>query len=162
GDPTKIKGVTASEAFKKIATSEALFISRSDNSGTDAKEKSIWKAVGINPEGQKWYQQTGLGMGQTLLVAAEKKAYTLTDRGTYLALQKNLNLGILVEGSGILLNVYHVIQVNPAKWPKVNAKGGKAFAEFMVSKKTQNIIKAFGLDKYGSPLFFPDAKRFTK
>ncbi|MBU2461333.1 substrate-binding domain-containing protein, partial [bacterium] len=120
GDPAKIKGIkSASEAFKKIALSKSLFISRSDNSGTDAKEKSIWKMTGINPEGQKWYQQTGLGMGQTLSVAAEKKAYTLTDRGTYLALEKNLNLPIFIEGDGILLNIYHVIQVNSAKWPKV-------------------------------------------
>ena len=157
-DPAKIKAVkSACEGFKKIATSEALFISRSDNSGTDAKEKSIWKSAGINPEGQKWYLQTGLGMGQTLSVAAEKRAYTLTDRGTYLALQKNLSLPIFIEGDSILLNVYHVITVNPVKWPKVNAKGGKVFAEFMVSKKIQKIIKTFGIDKYGSPLFFPDA-----
>jgi tungstate transport system substrate-binding protein len=158
GDPAKIKGIkSGSEAFKKIAASNALFLSRGDNSGTHAKEKTIWKAAGINPEGQKWYQQTGLGMGQTLNVAAEKRGYTLTDRGTYLALKKNLGLDILVEGDAILLNVYHVIEVNPAKWPKVNVAGGKAFADFMVSKETQGIIKTFGVDKFGSPLFFPDA-----
>jgi tungstate transport system substrate-binding protein len=158
GDPAKIKGMKlASEAFKKIATANALFLSRGDNSGTHAKEKVIWKAAGIKPEGQKWYQQTGLGMGQTLNVTAEKKGYTLADRGTYLALRKNLGLDILVEGDAILLNVYHVIEVNPAKWPKVNAAGGKAFADFMVSKETQDIVKKFGVDKYGSPLFFPDA-----
>jgi tungstate transport system substrate-binding protein len=158
GDPAKIKGVKlASEAFKKIALSNALFLSRGDNSGTHAKEKTIWKAGGITPDGEKWYQETGLGMGQTLNVAAEKKGYTLADRGTYLALKKNLNLDILVEGDAILLNVYHVIEVNPAKWPKVNAAGGKAFADFMVSKETQDIIKIFGVEKFGSPLFFPDA-----
>jgi tungstate transport system substrate-binding protein len=158
GDPAKIKGIkSASEAFKKIAASNALFLSRGDNSGTHAKEKAIWKAAGINPEGQKWYQQTGLGMGQTLNVAAEKKAYTLADRGTYLALKKNLGLDILVEGDAILLNIYHVIEVNPAKWPKVNAAGGKAFADFMVAKETQAIIKTYGVEKFGSPLFFPDA-----
>jgi len=157
-DPVKIKGVkSSSEAFKKIASMKALFMSRGDNSGTHSKEKGIWKAAGINPEGEKWYQQTGLGMGQTLNVAAEKKAYTLADRGTYLALRKNLNLDILVQGDAILLNIYHVIEVNPAKWPKVNAAGAKAFADFMVSKETQNIIKTFGVDKFGSPLFFPDA-----
>ena len=128
-----------------------------DNSGTHAKEKELWKAAGINPEGQKWYQQTGLGMGQTLNVAAEKKGYTLADRGTYLALKKNLGLDILVEGDAILLNIYHVIEVNPQKWPKVNAAGGKAFADFMVSKETQDVIKTFGVEKFGSPLFFPDA-----
>ena len=157
-DPAKIKEIKlASEAFKKLALANALFLSRGDNSGTHAKEKSIWKTAGINPEEGKWYQQTGLGMGQTLNVAAEKKGYTLADRGTYLALKKNLNLDILVEGDAILLNVYHVIEVNPAKWPKVNVAGGKAFADFMVSKETQDIIKTFGIDKFGSPLFFPDA-----
>jgi tungstate transport system substrate-binding protein len=157
-DPAKIKGVKpTSEAFKKIASEKGLFISRGDNSGTHSKEREIWKAAGINPEGEKWYQQTGLGMGQTLSVAAEKKGYTLADRGTYLALKKNLGLDILVEGNAILLNIYHVIEVNPAKWSKINVAGAKAFADFMVSKETQDIIKTFGIDKFGSPLFFPDA-----
>ena len=157
GDPAKIKGIkAASEAFKKIASAQALFLSRSDKSGTHTKEMDIWKAAGVKPEGEKWYQQTGLGMGQTLSVTAEKKGYTLADRGTYLALKKNLGLDILVEGDAILLNIYHVIEINPAKWPKVNAAGGKAFADFMVSKETQDIVRTFGVDKYGSPLFFPD------
>ncbi len=157
-DPAKIKGIkSSSESFKKIALAKALFLSRGDNSGTHAKEKDIWKAAGINPEGEKWYQQTGLGMGQTLSVASEKKGYTLADRGTYLALKKNLGLEILVEGDAILLNIYHVIEVNPAKWPKVNSAGAKAFADFMVAKETQDIIKTFGVDKFGAPLFFPDA-----
>jgi tungstate transport system substrate-binding protein len=157
-DSAKIKGIkVATEAFKKIASAQALFLSRSDKSGTHTKEMGIWKAAGINPEGEKWYQQTGLGMGQTLNVTAEKKGYTLADRGTYLALKKNLGLDILVEGDAILLNIYHVIEVNPSKWPKVNAPGGKAFADFMVSKEAQGIILTFGVDKFGSPLFFPDA-----
>jgi tungstate transport system substrate-binding protein len=157
-DPAGIKGVkSAAEAFKKIAEAQSVFMSRGDNSGTHAKEKAIWKEAGIAQEGQKWYQQTGLGMGQTLSVAAEKKAYTLADRGTYLALKKNLGMDILVEGDAILLNIYHVMEVNPAKWPKVNAAGAKAFADFMVSRQVQRIIKTFGVDKYGSPLFFPDA-----
>jgi len=157
-DPAKIKGMrSASESFKKIASAKALFLSRADKSGTHVKEMDIWRAAGIKTEGEKWYQQTGLGMGQTLSVASEKKGYTLADRGTYLALKKNLGLDILVEGDAILLNIYHVIEVNPSKWPKVNAAGGKAFADFMVSKETQEIIKTFGVDKFGSPLFFPDA-----
>ncbi len=157
-DPAKIKGMKSTpEAFKKIASAKALFLSRGDNSGTHNKEKDVWKAAGINAEGERWYQQTGLGMGQTLNVTAEKKGYTLADRGTYLALKKNLNLDILVEGDAILLNIYHVIEVNPAKWPKVNVAGAKAFTDFMVSKETQDIIKTFGVDKFGSPLFFPDA-----
>jgi len=157
-DSAKIKGVkSAAEAFKKIAAAKALFLSRGDNSGTHAKEKDVWKVAGVKYDGEKWYQQTGLGMGQTLNVAAEKKGYTLTDRGTYLALAKTLKLGILVEGDAVLLNVYHVMEVNPQKWPKVNMAAAKAFADFMVSKETQDIIKTFGVDKYGSPLFFPDA-----
>jgi len=157
-DPAKIKGIKLSaEALKLIAHANALFLSRSDKSGTHAKEMKLWKQAGINPAGQKWYQETGLGMGQTLSVAAEKKGYTLADRGTYLALKKNLGLDILVEGDTALLNIYHVIEVNSAKWPKVNAEGAKTFADFLVSKNTQGTIKTFGVDKFGSPLFFPDA-----
>ena len=156
-DPAKIKGATAADALKRIVQAGTVFASRGDNSGTHAKEKGLWKAAGISPEGQKWYQQTGLGMGQTLNVAAEKKGYTLTDRATYLSLKKGLGLEILVEGDSKLLNIYHVIELNTVKWPKVNAQGGKAFADFMVTKKTQDIIRTFGVDKFGAPLFFPDA-----
>jgi len=157
-DTAKIKGTKSSKgALKQIAAANALFLSRADNSGTNALEKKLWKAIGLNPEGQKWYQQTGLGMGETLNVTAEKKGYTITDRGTYLSLKKTLGLDILVEGDASLLNIYHVMEVNPAKWPKVNQAGAKAFADFMVSKKAQEIIKTFGVLKFGSPLFFPDA-----
>jgi tungstate transport system substrate-binding protein len=163
GDPARIKGIkSASNAFKRIALARDLFLSRGDNSGTYAKEKTIWKEAGIHPEGEKWYQQTGLGMGQTLNVTAEKKGYTLTDRGTYLALRKSLGLDVLVEGDAVLLNIYHVIEVNPAKWPKVNVPGGKAFADFMVSEETQKFIGTFGVDRFGSPLFFPDAGKKEK
>ena len=156
-DPADIKGVkSAAEAFKKIAETQSLFMSRGDNSGTHAKEK-IWKASGVTCPEQKWYQETGLGMGQTLGVAAEKKGYTLADRGTYLSLKNKLGLEILCEGDKALLNVYHVIEVNPAKWPKVNAAGAKAFADFMVSKEAQTVIKEFGVERFGQPLFFPDA-----
>jgi tungstate transport system substrate-binding protein len=157
-DPAAIKGAKNTvEAFKKIAASGSLFLSRGDNSGTHAKEQGIWKAAGIKPDGQKWYQQTGLGMGQTLNVAAEKKGYTIADRGTWLSMQAKLGLPILKEGDPILLNVYHVIQVNPAKWTKVNVDGAKAFSDFMVSGETQGIVKTFGVEKYGGALFFPDA-----
>ncbi len=157
-DPAGIKGLRSGvEAFKRIAQGQNQFFSRGDNSGTDAKEKAVWRAAGINAQGQKWYRETGLGMGQTLTVASEKKAYTLSDRATYLALKKMLGLDILTEGDAILLNIYHVIEVNQQKWPKVNVAGGKAFSDFMVSPETQAIVKAFGVDKFGSPLFFPDA-----
>jgi tungstate transport system substrate-binding protein len=157
-DSAKIKGVKSSaEALKMIAKANALFLSRSDKSGTHSKEMSLWKKAGIEPVGQKWYQETGLGMGATLNVASEKKGYTLADRGTYLATKKNLGLVILNEGDAALLNIYHVIQVNAAKWPKANAQGAKEFADFMVARTTQDIIKTFGVDSFGSPLFFPDA-----
>lgn len=157
-DPAGVKGMkSAPEAVRQIAAKGALFLSRGDNSGTHAKEKDLWKKAGVNPEGQKFYQQTGLGMGQTLNVAAEKKGYTLADRGTYLSLKKNLGMDILVEGDKTLLNIYHVIVVNPEKFPKVNAPAARAYADFVVSKDVQAIIGKFGVDKYGSPLFFPDA-----
>jgi tungstate transport system substrate-binding protein len=159
-DPAKIRGGTSSsEAARKIAAAAALFVSRGDGSGTHSKEKGIWKAAGISPEGQAWYQQTGLGMGETLNVASEKGGYTLADRGTLLARgrSRQLALQVLVEGEPFLLNVYHVVEVNPARWPKVNAAGAKAFADFMVAPATQQLIGTFGVDKVGAPLFTPDA-----
>lgn len=159
-DPAGIRGAkSAKDALTKIARAGALFLSRGDDSGTHSKEKGLWKAAAIVPEGQTWYQQTGLGMGETLNVASEKGGYTLADRGTYLARHKarKLRLEILVEREPLLLNVYHVIEVNPAKWPKVNAAGAKAFADFIVSPATQALIGRFGVDKVGAPLFVPDA-----
>ncbi|HHV57138.1 MAG TPA: solute-binding protein [Firmicutes bacterium] len=156
-DPAKIKGsATTADAFKKIAQAKALFVSRGDDSGTNKKELELWKAAQIEPKGS-WYQESGTGMGQTLNIASEKGGYTLTDRATYLALKKNLALTILLEGDKSLLNVYHVMQVNPDKFPKVNAAGGKAFADFMVDAETQKVIGDFGKDKFGQSLFFPDA-----
>ncbi|WP_418790491.1 substrate-binding domain-containing protein [Phosphitispora sp. TUW77] len=155
-DPAGIKGKTVEEAFKAIAEKKALFVSRGDESGTHKKELAIWESAKIAPAGE-WYQESGTGMGNTLNIAAEKKGYTLTDRATYLALRENLGLEILVEGDQVLLNIYHVMQVNPEKFDKVNAEGGQAFVQFMVSDETQEIIKTFGTDKFGQPLFFPDA-----
>jgi len=160
GDPAKIKGTRSpQEALRRIAEAGALFVSRGDSSGTHSKEKGLWKAAGLTPDGKKWYQQTGLGMGETLNVASEKAGYTLTDRGTYLARNKArpFALEILVERDPLLLNVYHVIEVNPGKWPKVNAAGARAFADFMVAPRTQEIIGRFGVETVGSPLFIPDA-----
>jgi len=159
-DPAKIKGEkSAIEALKKIATAKALFISRGDNSGTEQLEKKLWKTASLDPKGQSWYQPTGQGMGATLNVAAEKDGYTISDRATYLANKKNVKLEILVEGDGVLLNVYHVITVNPKKSDKINAEGARAFADFMVAKDTQDVIAKFGVDKYGQPLFFADATK---
>ncbi|MDN5327203.1 MAG: tungstate transport system substrate-binding protein [Moorella sp. (in: firmicutes)] len=159
GDPAGIKGVKkAAEAFKKIAARQAVFVSRGDDSGTHKKEKAIWKEAGINPQG-KWYQEAGAGMGQTLNIASEKGGYTLTDRATYLALKKNLNLDIMLEGEKNLLNIYHVMQVNPEKFPgmKINSEGARAFVDFMVAPETQKVIADFGKDKFGQSLFVPDA-----
>ncbi len=157
-DPAKIRGLrSAVEAFKKIASSKSLFLSRGDRSGTHVKEEGIWKLARVHPEGERWYQQTGLGMGQTLAVASEKQGYTLADRGTYLALKKKIGLDLLAEGDPILLNPYHVIEVNSEKWPKVNGFGARAFADFMVSQEVQQMIRTFGMDQFGSPLFFPGA-----
>jgi tungstate transport system substrate-binding protein len=156
-DPAKIKGTKrAADAMKAIAASGARFVSRGDNSGTHTLEKTLWTLAGVEPQ-SGWYIESGQGMGATLGIADDRKAYTLTDRGTYLAFQKRVRLPILVEGDKPLLNIYSVMEVNPANGPKVNAAGGKAFADFMVSSDVQGIIKTFGVDKYGQPLFVPVA-----
>jgi tungstate transport system substrate-binding protein len=157
GDPAGIKGKSSGEAFKAIAAKEATFISRGDDSGTHKKELSIWQGAQITPAGARWYQESGQGMGATLLMASEKQGYTLTDRATYLAQKKNLALEILSEGDKSLLNIYHVMQVCPEKFTEVNGEGGKAFVEFMVAPETQKMIGDFGKDKFGQSLFFPDA-----
>jgi len=158
-DPAKIKSLAASDAFKAIATSQAPFAARADKSGTSTKELGIWKKAGIDPSTDKpaWYIETGQGMGQTLTIASEKGAYTLTDRATYLANKANLQLDVLSEGDPSLLNVYHVITVNPDKWPKVNNVGALAFMKFMTDPATQAVIGKFGVDKFGQQLFIPDA-----
>jgi tungstate transport system substrate-binding protein len=158
-DPAGIKGTaTAVDAFTKIANAQAPFISRGDKSGTNTMELNLWKKASITPQGD-WYIESGQGMGATLKIASEKNAYTLTDRATYLANQSTLGLAILVEGDTALLNVYHVITVNPEKWPKINQAGAKAFANYLVSKKGQDLIGKFGVDKYGQQLFIPDADK---
>jgi len=158
-DPAGVKGLkNAGEALSKIADSSSGFISRGDDSGTHKKELSVWKGAGIEPAGE-WYQETGSGMGDTLIVADQKQAYALTDRATYLAHKDNMKLDILVEGDGVLLNIYHVMEVNKDKFEKVNAEGAKAFVEFMIDEDTQKIIGEFGKDKFGEPLFFPDADK---
>ena len=149
-------------AFKRIASAKILFFSRADNSGTHAKESALWRKAGASIDGASWRIETGLGMGQTLSIASEKRGYTLTDRGTFLALRKNLALEIVVEGDADLFNVYHVIVVDPAKFPKVNAAGALVFADFIVSAKAQEVIRTFGVAKFGAPLFFPDAETASR
>jgi tungstate transport system substrate-binding protein len=160
-DPAKIKGLGAVDAFKAIAAAEAPFVARADKSGTSAKELGIWKKAEIDPATAKpaWYLETGQGMGASMTVASEKAAYILTDRATYLANKDKYQLEILVEGDNSLLNVYHVITVNLDKWPKVNYDGALAFAKFMTDPATQAVIAQFGLEKFGQPLFIPDADK---
>ena len=121
------------------------------------KELSLWKAAGVTPSGKKWYQETGLGMGKTLAVVAEKNGYSLVDRSTWLSMKKNMALSVLLEGDKALFNIYHVIEVNPAKFPKVNGDAARLFADFIVSAEIQKIISTFGKEKYGEPLYIPDA-----
>ena len=156
-DPARIKRLSdAAEALKRIAASQSRFVSRGDKSGTNILELALWKQAGVDPRGA-WYIESGQGMGQTLGIADDRRAYTITDRATYLAFSKRVNLPILVEKDRPLLNIYSVMEVNPANGPRVNATGGKAFAEFMLSPGTQAVIKTFGVAKYGQPLFVPIA-----
>ena len=154
-DPAKIRGIKkAAEAFRRIAEVKAPFVSRGDHSGTHLLEKKLWKEAKIEPKGG-WYIEAGEGMGATLQIADQKRAYTLTDRGTYLAFKKRVQLTPFVEGDQVLLNIYSVMEVNPAKFPKVNHAGALAFADFLVSPEAQRIIASFGQDRYGQPLFSP-------
>jgi tungstate transport system substrate-binding protein len=147
---------SAAAAFAKISESETPFLSRGDESGTHTKELGLWEKARLTPEGA-WYQETGQGMGATLGIAAEKRGYTLADRGTYLAQKDNLDLEILYEGDSALFNIYHVIVVSPEKHTKVNAEGARAFTAFITSRETQDLIRDFGVDEFGEPLFVPEA-----
>jgi tungstate transport system substrate-binding protein len=156
-DPAKIKGLPrALDALKRIAESRSRFVSRGDKSGTHTLELALWKQAGVEPKGA-WYIESGQGMGQTLGIANDRRAYAITDRATYLAFQKRVDLPILVEKDRPLLNIYSVMEVNPANGPRVNARGGRAFADFMLAPETQALIKSFGVEKYGQPLFVPVA-----
>lgn len=147
----------ALEALQAIAGAEAPFISRGDDSGTNKLELALWEDMGQDPGGQGWYEESGQGMGATLQIANQRAAYTISDRGTYLALSDDLDLEVLSEGDARLLNVYHVMQVNPDMFDKVNGEGGQAFVDFMVSDATQEVIRTFRVDEFGEPLFIPDA-----
>ncbi len=158
GDPISIAGAgTAVEAMQKIAANGATFVSRGDNSGTHQLELKLWKDAGLDPKGQRWYQEAGQGMGAVLTIANEKEAYSIADRGTYLARKATLDLVVLAEGYQSFLNVYHVLVVNPEKGSHVNVEGARAFADFMVAPSTQQTIATFGVEKFGQPLFFPAA-----
>lgn len=159
-DPAGVKDApSAIDALKAIYEAESPFVTRGDDSGTHKKELSLWKSAGLDPAGQAWYIETGQGMGASMTVASEKEAYILTDRASYLANQENYQLEVLVEGDQSLLNVYHVITVNQTKWPKVNYEGALAFANFLTDPATQQVIGQFGVEKFGQPLFYPDANK---
>ncbi|MCL5073358.1 MAG: substrate-binding domain-containing protein [Actinobacteria bacterium] len=159
-DPAKIKGIeSAADAFKAIADSSSIFLSRADDSGTHKKELAIWEKAHIKPAGD-WYIETGQGMGETLIIAQEKQGYTLTDNATWFATKSGSGSSLveLVKGDKALYNPYGVIAVNPEKHPdiKINYKGATAFIDFITGEQGQKIIKEFGVEKYGQPLFYPD------
>lgn len=157
-DPAGIGDVeSAAEAMERIAGSEARFVSRGDDSGTHRLELTLWEQAGIDPSG-KWYLESGTGMGDTLNIASERDAYTVTDRGTYLTRRDRLSLEVLVEGDPALLNIYHVITVNPARYDTINTAGAEAFAAFILDPETQELIGEFGVDRFGEPLFTPCAE----
>ena len=159
-DPAKLKEKTPSdavEAFKLLSSSKASFISRGDKSGTNTKELAIWKSAAIEPTGT-WYVSAGKGMGAVLQMADEKKAYTLTDRATYLSMKDKLDLTIVTEKGKDLLNQYALIRLNPDK-NKIKTEESNEFIEWMLSSKGQQLIGEFGKDKYGQALFVPNAKK---
>ncbi|MCH6545004.1 MAG: substrate-binding domain-containing protein [Deltaproteobacteria bacterium] len=152
-DPAGVsKTKSVPEAFRRIADSKTLFLSRGDESGTHIMEQRLWHRAGVRPSG-RWYQQSGQGMGPTLIIAAEKKAYVLTDRSTYLRLKKRIGLKVLLDGDSELLNIYSLIRVNSQKSSRINVAGGKAFFDFMLSRETMKRIETFGVEKFGEPLF---------
>ncbi len=158
-DPLKLKDLSGdiAKALALIKNDNAVFVSRGDDSGTHKKELTIWKSAEITPEWEN-YLSVGMGMGDTLKVADEKLGYTIADRATYLAMKDNLTLEILVEGDDSMLNPYGIICVNPDKFEKINNEGAEAFQTWLLSAPVQKLIGEFGVDKYGQPLFYPDAK----
>jgi len=159
-DPLKIKGKkSAVEAFKKIAAQGGPFVSRGDKSGTNTKELALWKAAGLDPKGKKWYLEVGQGMEKTQRIANEKRAYTLTDRGTWLATKDKdkLEMRIALEGDPVLFNQYGVMAVNPEKHKQAKYKEAMVFINWLISPEGQKAIAAFK-DKHGNQLFIPNAK----
>jgi len=153
-DPAGIAGGDdAAAAFTTVAEGEYTFVSRGDDSGTHKKELKIWGEVGIEPAGD-WYNSIGQGMGEALTFTSESEGYTLSDRGTYLAMKDKLELVISVEGDELLSNPYGIIVVTDAN----NSPGAQAFADWIVSAEGQEVIREFGVDTYGEPLFIPNAE----
>lgn len=160
-DPAKISKLDSLSALKKISETQKLFVSRGDNSGTHKMELSLWKLAGVQPAGD-WYKEIGAGMADALRISDEKNAYTLTDSGTFTFLKKSLSLKVQVSGEDRLLNLFHAMQTNPAKFNKVNAAGGKAFIDFLLSKQGQKLIAEHGIKQFGKPLFIVDGGKSEK
>src|SRR3989449_733097 len=170
-DRAGLRGLNdAVAALRRIAAARTTFISRGDRSGTHQRELQLWKQAGVAPPtgagaragvgvGVGWYIESGQGMAATLQMADEKRAYTMTDRATYLAWRDKVQLVPQVEGDSLLYNVYHVMEVNPKNAPRVNTAGGKGLADFLVAPETQALIGAFGKSRFGQSLFVPDAGR---
>ena len=157
-DPAGLRGLNqALAAMRRVAAQHATFVSRGDQSGTHKLEQALWKKVGITPPSGGWYVESGQGMAATLQMADQKRAYTISDRATYLAWRDKVQLVPQVEGDSLLYNVYHVMEVNPRNAPRVNTAGGKAFADFLVAPATQALIGDFGKSRFGQSLFLPDA-----
>ncbi len=154
-DPAEVAGLNVIEALKKISESEEAFLSRGDDSGTHTKERFLWEAVEISPEGD-WYVEVGKGMGDTITMAEELQGYTMSDRATYLSMKENIKSVILVEGDEILFNQYGVIQVDPGKNNQINAEKAEVFVKWIISEETQELIGTY--EAYGEVLFNPNAK----
>lgn len=156
-DPAKIKGEKdVLVAMKNIAGAKWKFVSRGDDSGTDQMEKSYWKALDLKPAGQRWYYAAGQGMGEVLMMSGEMRAYTLTDRGTYIAYRDRIGLPILMQGDPRMFNPYGIIAVNPKKYPSANYQGAKQLTDWITSVEGRRLIADFKAN--GEQLFVPDAK----
>jgi tungstate transport system substrate-binding protein len=156
-DPAGARDPNADAALARVAAARAPFVSRGDQSGTHARELELWRAAKIDPQGKAWYSSAGQGMGETARIANEKRAYTLIDRGTFLALRSTLELTVISEGDSRLFNPYGVIVVSAGTLPGVHEKEARVFAEWLTKPATQKLIGEFGRDRYGQALFFPDA-----
>ncbi len=156
-DPAEVKGITdIASAMQAIAQRKSTFVSRGDRSGTHMKERELWQAAGVEPDGD-WYLETGSGMAATLRVAGEKGAYVLSDRSTFLAHRKQLDLEIVCEGDPRLRNIYAVMAVHPSRHPQVDIEAARQWIDFLLSDETQRRIARFGLKEYGQPLFFVES-----
>jgi len=151
-DPAGVRGRDIARAFRLIEGRQRTFVSRGDRSGTHARERRIWAGLNIEPAGE-WYRETGQGMGATLVIADQLDAYTLTDDATWLALRAPRQLVVLVEGDSVLANPYHMVRVNPARFPRLNAEGARRLADYLLSDETRALVASYGVERFGRPLF---------